>query len=647
MSMNINPSLVKLKQETVSLQPASVSQSDSDVAPVVLSTASSVSPDDMLGLMATQSVTNGVTINTDKQNQAKLDNARAALSAAHEALQNNTDPTKTEELQKAVDEALENYQKVVKELADAGFLETKLTVEETPATRAEGGNRVETEEIYENGKLTLKTEITYDANGNLVQTVKTTYEYDEINGDTTTVEVYDSENKLLTREINDFYSDGSIRVKEFIEYYYNANGTEIGYRWESNGGASDSSKMVIESGCDKDGNPLIGLDGQEIAYRRMNYDADGNLCGRGINDSSGWILAYNPKRIVDDAILERDFGGVEKYYDTQGRIIAKCAYTDTYDIRETTLYYYDESGNVVKEEFFLVDYPAHKTLSSKVSEYEYNKDGSYTKTTTQSDNSDGTKIIVRVEVDSDGNIVHTRVEYYDSEGEILKSISANGEITDEQIDNANPNRPEDPVDPDPVDPDPVNPDPVDPTPTPPETEVPKDVDISDQDATKLLSGLSSSMSLTGWVRSGAKNPRGAVAAAISSMMTQIGSIASKLKVMGYDSAKVDSAATTLKNYYTALLNTVYDDDNKLQKKGETCATRFTYRDASGKVQSGSSNFRHYAFGLEKNANEKVGAGSESASGIVLLENTGINHSYRIAVDMKTVANMLIEFFNAL
>ena len=592
MSMNINPSLIKLKQEPVVLQSATVAPSATDVEPVVLSTTGNVSPDQMLGLMATQSVNNGVTINTDKQNQAKLENAQLALSNALKALNENQDPAKLQELQEAVDKASENYQRVLRELVDAGYLECKTY--ETPETKA--GGKTVTEEIYNKGKLIRKTVKTVDEYGEVKQTVITDYSYD-INGNPAREEsgTYDYNNKLIKYSAKDFDDNYAYETDIIYDKNNNRLGT-VTKNIKSNG-----EYNIYEKGCDINGQPLIGRNGKPLLERVTWYNSDGTM------DYNYFLSDYGQ----DYSIRERYENGID-YFDKNGIIMLSVEFTENGVVR---------------------------------TDYDYYSDGSYKKTKTEPA-ADGSRIVTIDNIASDGFVEKTTVEKYDKDNNL---ISRN--ITE----NERPDDPGQPDEPDPVDPTPTpptpptpdEPDPVDPTPTPPEPDVPKDIDVSAQDATKLLSGLSTSFSLSGWVRSGVKNPRAAIATAIGSMMTQIGSLAGKLKAMGYDSAKVDSAATTLKNYYSALLNTVYDDDNKLQKKGETCATNFTYRDANGKVQSGSSNFRHYAFALEKNANEKAGAGSESASGIVLLENTGINHSYKIAVDMKTVANMLIEFFNAL
>jgi hypothetical protein len=70
---------------------------------------------------------------------------KMALAEAQEAYQNETDFVKSEELKETLDKTREEYQKVLKELADAGYLETKKSVVNNSATRADGVAYTETE----------------------------------------------------------------------------------------------------------------------------------------------------------------------------------------------------------------------------------------------------------------------------------------------------------------------------------------------------------------------------------------------------------------------------------------------------------------------------------------------------------------------
>lgn len=171
-------------------------------------------------------------------------------------------------------------------------------------------------------------------------------------------------------------------------------------------------------------------------------------------------------------------------------------------------------------------------------------------------------------------------------------------------------------------------------------------DISSKDKNKLLSGLETAKILSWWTSDNRKNPKYAIKNAIGEITKEIDKLGDKLKAMGYKDG-VDSSITTLKNYYTAALNSVYDNDNQVCKKGEKCKTTFTYKDANGNTKTESSDFMHFALYNWQNANDKGDTGSQSKLGIVLLEKAGLGHGYSIRIDMNVVANKLINFYNAL
>ena len=143
-----------------------------------------------------------------------------------------------------------------------------------------------------------------------------------------------------------------------------------------------------------------------------------------------------------------------------------------------------------------------------------------------------------------------------------------------------------------------------------------------------------------------KNVSNAVKVAIPKLMGHIDELADRMKAMGYTEG-LDSCITTLKNYYTAMLNALYDDDNKFQRKGEICDMTFTYKDASGKTHTEKSNFVHYAFNSWKKIGEHQRDCSRAESGIVLSEKWGLGHAYYIDIDMNFVVDKLVELYNAL
>lgn len=138
-----------------------------------------------------------------------------------------------------------------------------------------------------------------------------------------------------------------------------------------------------------------------------------------------------------------------------------------------------------------------------------------------------------------------------------------------------------------------------------------------------------------------KSPEAVLEAAYTALAVKIDDLAMTLKSKGYKSTQVDAAATTLKNYYKAMLAQVKDPDNNGYRSGRTDTAYFSYVDANGTTRSGQADYTHVA-----KDNVRDDHATNTSSGITLIEGRGSNHGYRVEVNMQVVAQKLIEFFNS-
>ena len=148
--------------------------------------------------------------------------------------------------------------------------------------------------------------------------------------------------------------------------------------------------------------------------------------------------------------------------------------------------------------------------------------------------------------------------------------------------------------------------------------------------------------LADWNKAGSKSEGTTVnigKAAIAEYIQQLGDY---LISQGYDEATVNATVTTMTNYYTALLNQVDDNDNRLHKKGEGNSVSTTYVDAFGNEQKLYSSYTHIARADAVLMYKGTKDGRDS--GVILAENTGFNHGYRLTVDPNALVNKFIENF---
>ncbi|MBE7711243.1 MAG: hypothetical protein E7Z92_03785 [Cyanobacteria bacterium SIG31] len=563
-------------------------------------TGRQVSADTILEQMTLSALNFKVQVPTHLNIKAAYNKAANAYEAATKALAENKDTAKAEDLEKAVEKARAEYEAAIDKMANAGLMQKTEEIQDlsTRATQI----KQKTEKFYENGKL-VKEVITKFENEELVQTETVLYTYDE-NGKLKNKEadVKDADGKRINYTATVYENDTPSQKWE-KNYHYDSDGKELGYCETANSYDSKKQEWVLwsttEKGCDKNGNPLIGKNGKELKER----------CTGATRDFPFYINS-NLDVAIDGRTREIDKNDNIYIYDKNGNLVGKVTQNPT----QITTYEFDEMGRVTFE--------VQRTEESGEivnSQYEYNVAGFAVRKTTTVVDVNGKKTVT--------------IEGFDEEGDCLKRITKEFDEKDnlsketiEEYEKV------------------VNADGKTILALKSDTE---ESTIDNKTMAELLSGLGSGVSLSGWVRGRSKDPKGAIQQAIANISGQIDGVAAKLKAVVFDTAKVDQAATTLKNYYTALLSNVYDDDNRLQRNGETCRKTFTYTDANGNVCKASSSFRHYALGLEKNANKKANRGAEAQSGIVLLENTGINHAYKITIDMRVVAQKLVEFFNQL
>ena len=179
----------------------------------------------------------------------------------------------------------------------------------------------------------------------------------------------------------------------------------------------------------------------------------------------------------------------------------------------------------------------------------------------------------------------------------------------------------------------------------------------DEKNTDLFPNLSSTLSLNDTttlnggkvVSANTKSPAEALKAAYTTLAGEIDLLGTKLKNMTdkdgnqiYDSAQVDAAVTTLKNYYKAMLAQVEDPDDKAYRNGTSRNASFSYVDANGTTHQASAGYSHLA---KDNVRDDHCVNNDS--GITLIEGRGSNHGYRVEVNMDVVTQKLIEFFNSL
>lgn len=425
----------KLGDNAGELSPKTV---QGEVKPVVVSVNNGVNPNDVLAHLAASASLNNLNLNSDKQKQAKLDNARAQLETAQKALQENTDPAKTAELQEAVDKALENYKKVIKELADAGYLETKTSVVEHPATKASGGGRTETEEIYENGELVKKTVTEYDSNGQKIKIHEWLYKNGQLHMER--IESYDEQGNLS--ELVDRCHDSSWRTETITKY----NSEQEVVYCKRTIYDSQSRAYVKESSPD-----MIGKDGEKIDYRLSIYDKEGNL------ESAGYHCGYSREYIneypgfwAEFAVAEKS-GDTTKFYDEKGVLVATIV-VDGDNHHIVTRYTYDDSGNIVEivTAEYLVEGSAYdaKTINRTNIEYKYNEDGSKVKMTTEYDYEDysrtGSKIVTIENIASDGFVEKVVTEEYNESGDLIKSKTVEYTRPEEPVAPEEPEAPKNP-----------------------------------------------------------------------------------------------------------------------------------------------------------------------------------------------------------
>lgn len=347
--------------------------------PAVLSVNRSVKPEEVLTIMASSATLNGVAINTDTQNQARLDNARINLENALKALAENEDPIKLAKLQKAVENAQEAYNKVLEELAEAGFLETQ-EAEVAPLTKGLYKEGVERKEIIENGRVVGAVTTKYDENGEVILVIKSTYTYDEAGNCTETAAYYDPKGIKLGTRIIENYSNGNSRVYET---------------------------------CDEDGKRLIGNDGQVLDYRDSSFDARGNYRSHMVVRD----VANNISLNFPGVSYEENVNGTSYFYDSNDQLLGYI--TQDGNIIKSTKYTYDAQGRVITEEKEAVDINNKEWLAHADVKHEYNADGSEKRTTTEINKRTGEKLVTKEYLDENGKIYGRVREQYDAKGALV------------------------------------------------------------------------------------------------------------------------------------------------------------------------------------------------------------------------------------
>lgn len=286
----------------------------------------------VLNLMAMQSagVVNFVSVNNAKEPtvEEKFAEAKEKLAVAQEALKTNTDETKREELQKAVDKAMEEYSQLIDDMADAGYL-TKVVNSGVQRALTKGynsktSNIKKTTEYYNNeGKLLKSITDEFDANENIVKSTKTLY--DEKSGDIARRDIveYTENGERKTWITEEFYSRSERTIREYNEGIL-TKATRTCYNYDGN--------MDLKQVCYyyEDGNYKTVISERYDWDTYGIYASEDDTYTENIHIGSGELLYTTIEEFGEEYKLKK--------YDAYGRLIATGEYKNGVYVE------YDEHG---------------------------------------------------------------------------------------------------------------------------------------------------------------------------------------------------------------------------------------------------------------------------------------------------------------
>lgn len=133
--------------------------------------------------------------------------------------------------------------------------------------------------------------------------------------------------------------------------------------------------------------------------------------------------------------------------------------------------------------------------------------------------------------------------------------------------------------------------------------------------------------------------------AITLVTDMVNGLKSGLEKEGYDSKKISYAITTTINYFTALINALYDQSGSGYSDRDDSTGSFTYYDANGTPKTVESyGYRH----VQGSNQDNVKTEANKQSKISLMEDMNFLdiNSWAISIPRAEVINKFIEFFNA-